>query len=150
MEFPVSERTLLLWVVQLLVEIERGFTRRDWVSFISSSFICLPGSTCSQRTAGRSVPCGSSDHWCVVNKQESRVLGEHFINLAWKKGFPRVLLSFGGFLVMCGSSKTTLVLWRNPSCLIARNFGIFCCAGCLFLWVTCFSKVVVEGIQTDV
>lgn len=43
MEFPVSERTLLLWVVQLHVEIERGFTRRNLVSFSSSSFTRLPG-----------------------------------------------------------------------------------------------------------
>lgn len=110
MEFPVSERTLQLWVVQLCVEIERGFTRRNWVSFINPSFTCLPEATCSQRTKGRSVPFGSSHHLCDESKQESRVLEKHFLNLAWKKGFPRVLLSFGAFLFMCGSSKTILVL----------------------------------------
>lgn len=111
MEFPVSERTLLLWVVQLHVEIECGFTRRGLISFISFSFTCLPGATCSWRTTEKSVPFGSSHHLCDVNKQESKVLEKHFLNLAWEKPFPRVPLSFGAFLVMCGNSKTILMLW---------------------------------------
>lgn len=102
MEFPVSERTLQLWVVQLSVEIERGFTRRNWVSFTSSSFT---------RLSGECVPREPQEDLCHVNKQESRGLEKHFLNLTWKKGFPRVLLGFGAFLVMCGSSKTILVLW---------------------------------------
>lgn len=96
-----------------------------------------------------------SHHLCDVNKQESKVLEKHFLNLAWIKPFPRVPLSFGAFLVMCGNSKTILMLWWTASCLIVRNLGFSAVQAVCFnewsaflRWLWWESKLMCENVDT--